>query len=198
MLAIVGVWNSHIVPLAWALMENRTQEAYTAVLQLLSHLLGDEIELTRVITDFEEAEMNSWEEVFEVRVQGCMWHMCRRFLIVAGELGLIGFMRNIPAVRRIVRLTMALPLLPERFIRTGMLTVVHEARDEGPYVYGLVSDFLHYVYRNWVRPQRRLQRMCVYGSHQRTNNANECHNHILRRTLGLHPDTYRFIRKYSS
>ena len=74
---IEGVWRHRIVPLAWALMESRTEVAYTALFQLLSNLLGPNIELTRVITDYEAAQQNAWENVFHVRVQGCLWHLCR-------------------------------------------------------------------------------------------------------------------------
>lgn len=74
---IVGVWRHHIIYLGWALMESRTQVAYTALLQLIRNLLGPNIAVTRVITDFESAEQNAWNEVFGVTVQGCLWHMCR-------------------------------------------------------------------------------------------------------------------------
>jgi len=58
-------------------MSCRTENAYTAVLELLRQLLGAQIELTRVITDFETAEQNAWHTVFGVRVQGCLWHLCK-------------------------------------------------------------------------------------------------------------------------
>lgn len=58
-------------------MESRTQVAYRALLELLQNLLGPNIALTRVISDFETAEQNAWEGVFQVIVQGCLWHLCR-------------------------------------------------------------------------------------------------------------------------
>lgn len=74
---IVGVWNDHIIPLAWVLMESRTEAAYTAVLQLLQNHMGPNIALNRAISDFETAEQNAWHNVFQVDTQGCMWHLAR-------------------------------------------------------------------------------------------------------------------------
>lgn len=58
-------------------MESRTEVAYKAVLELIRHVLGPNIALTRVIGDFEAAQQNAWEETFGVMVQGCLWHLCR-------------------------------------------------------------------------------------------------------------------------
>lgn len=66
-----------MIPLAWVLMSGRTEEAYSAVLQYLRHLMGPEIEVNRAITDFETAEQNAWQNVFGISVQGCLWHADR-------------------------------------------------------------------------------------------------------------------------
>ena len=58
-------------------MESRTEVGYTAVLQLLQNILGQDIELTRIITDFETAQQNAWQNVFQIAVQGCLWHLAR-------------------------------------------------------------------------------------------------------------------------
>jgi len=58
-------------------MEAKTENAYTAVLQLILHLCPDDMDLLRAITDFETGLQNAWERVFNVVVQGCHWHMCR-------------------------------------------------------------------------------------------------------------------------
>ncbi|KAK3925520.1 Pol polyprotein [Frankliniella fusca] len=190
---IVGVWQHHIVPLAYALMETRTELAYTALFELLQHLLGPQILLTRVITDFEAGQQNAWENVFRVHVQGCLWHYSRRFLIVAGQLHLIIPMREIEQVRRIVRLTMALPLLPVRHIRRGFRLILETARDEGQYIFNILIDFLNYVNNNWILSDARLRRMCVFGSEHRTNNACETNNRDLRKVLGNHPNIFLFM-----
>lgn len=58
-------------------MSSRTEVAYTAVLQLVSNLVGDNMNLRRAITDFETAEQNAWRNVFNVIVQGCLFHLGR-------------------------------------------------------------------------------------------------------------------------
>ena len=55
-------------------MESRTEVAYIAVLTFIKRRLGDHHRILRVITDFEQAEQNAWEMVFQV--QGCLYHVC--------------------------------------------------------------------------------------------------------------------------
>lgn len=63
-------------------METRSLEAYTAVMTYHRHLIGDDAELTRLIMDFEAAEMRAGEEIFQCRVTGCMWHLIRVSVIL--------------------------------------------------------------------------------------------------------------------
>lgn len=104
-------------------------------------------------------------------------------------------MRRIPEVRRIIRLTFALGLLPVDMIVRGYHLILQHARLEGMYVFRMVRPFLVYVWDEWVsRPWRRA-RMSVFGSNQRTNNACESSNRALRQEVGTHPGIYAFIRK---
>lgn len=89
------------------------------------------------------------------------------------RLGLIGAMRGIEEVRFIIRLSLALPLLPENLIVQGYFVVLRHARDEGNYIFRLVLPFLNYVYTYWVSRPWRRRRMTVFGSQQRTNNCCE-------------------------
>jgi len=84
-------------------------------------------------------------------------------------------MRRIPEVRAIVRMTIALALLPDEphdsYILRGFHIITRHAQDEGNYIFGIVQAFLQYVWTSWVgRPWLR-RRMCVFGSLQRTNNV---------------------------
>lgn len=109
------------------------------------------------------------------------------------SLGLIVQMRRIPEVRRIIRYTLALPLLPENLIMQGFRVIMQHARDEGNFIFRIVQPFLRYIWRNWVsRPWRRT-RMSVFGSYQRTNNVCESHNRTLREAVGTHQNLYSFI-----
>ncbi|KAK3919969.1 Ribonuclease HII [Frankliniella fusca] len=190
---IVAVWNHHIITVGWVLMTSLTENAYTAVLQLLQQRLGPGIELTKVISDFETGQQNAWQNVFNVRTQGCVWHLSRAFLQEVAELNLVNRMRNIEEVRRIIRLTLGLALLPEPFIVDGYHVILNHAVGEGNYIYRMVLPYLRYVWRYWVsRPWRRA-RMCVHGSSQRTNNACESQNKVLREECGIHSNVYMFL-----
>lgn len=192
---IVGSWRFHNISLGVALMECRSQNAYVAVLELLRQHLGANIHLTKVITDFEVGMQNAFEQVFHVRVQGCLWHGCRRFLNAAGELGLIVLMREIYEVRRIVRLCMGIPLLPRNYMRVGLLVVIQEAREEGNYIFQIVEPFFQYIWTSWLRSDRTCARLTVFGSALRTNNTNESQNKSWMIAAGNHPGIYAFIGK---
>lgn len=67
-----------MIPLVWVLMERQTEEAYRAVLELVRRLLHDyDIAFELVITDFERAQQNAWRDVFDINIQGCLWHLVR-------------------------------------------------------------------------------------------------------------------------
>lgn len=107
-------------------------------------------------------------------------------------MGLAVYMRDIPQVRRVVRLCMGLPLLPRGMMRTGLLVIRQEALDEGNYIFQLVEPFLLYIYTTWLRSDRTCDRLTVYGC-LRTNNACESQNHAVNEALPRHPNTYAFI-----
>ena len=109
------------------------------------------------------------------------------------NLNLVQQMRRIPEVRTIIRLTLALPLLPENHIILGFHTIMRHARDEGLYIFRIVRGYLLFIWRYWVSRPWRRRRMCVFGSCQRTNNVCECHNRMLREIVGTHPNLYAFI-----
>lgn len=75
---IVANWNHTIVPIAWVLMTNRTQDAYESVLEVFRGLIGGAPNLEKVIIDFERGLKNAWESVFPgISVQGCFFHIVR-------------------------------------------------------------------------------------------------------------------------
>lgn len=108
---------------------------------------------------------------------------------------LIMRMRTIPEIRFIIRLTLALALLPENLIILGFKVILRYARDEGNYIFRLVKPYLLYIWRNWVVREWRRRRMTVYGSAQRTNNVCESHNRMLRNAVGTHANIYMFLGK---
>jgi len=180
-------------------MEAQTNEAYRAVLQLFRRLLdnGDELLIERIITDFERAQLNGWRDSFPgVHTQGCLWHLVRALVDEAMELQLGWWMRNVDEYRYIVRLAGTLPLLPRRLMVRGLVLLTREAMGQGPAFYRRVRPFLRYLNRRWVSHPLRSQWMCVFNSKHRTNNAAESLNKLMKLLMGVHPNIYRFIRKY--
>ncbi|KAK3926922.1 GTPase Der [Frankliniella fusca] len=190
---ILTTWDYHVIPLAWVLMESQTNAAYDAVCQLLRRLVGDDIIVERIITDFEPAQRNGWINNFDTTVQGCLWHLVRAYVDEAKELNLGWWMRNVDEYRRLIRLAGTLPLLPRRLMRRGLILLTQEAMREGPAFYGRVRPFLRYLNQRWVSDPIRAQWMCVYRSVHRTNNAAESHNKTMKLLMGTHPNIYSFI-----
>ncbi|XP_034246261.1 uncharacterized protein LOC117648123 [Thrips palmi] len=190
---ILGVWDNTIIPLAWALMSRKTENAYIAVLHLLLNLMDQEFDLQRVITDFEDAEQNAWHIVFGVHTQGCHWHLGRDHMQQLAELDMLRYVRDIGEVRQIVRECICLALLPRRRIVPGYLILLRRARQEGPYIFRIVRPYLVYVWNSWIRREVRRNRMCVFGSEQRTNNAAESGNKSLNDEVGNHAMVFNFL-----
>ncbi len=64
-----------IIPCAYALLPNKTQETYTRLLRGLT-TRGVVLNPTTVMTDFELAAQNAFEEVFpNVQLTGCYFHL---------------------------------------------------------------------------------------------------------------------------
>lgn len=65
-----------VIPIAQVLMSSKTQEEYVSVLQHIRHMVPN-FNPSLVMTDYETAMQNAWQQVFHVRVVGCYWHYCR-------------------------------------------------------------------------------------------------------------------------
>ncbi|XP_059169402.1 uncharacterized protein LOC131951125 [Physella acuta] len=67
--------NGRTVPCVYALLQNKTQETYTALLQQLT-VLNTNLQPISIMIDFEMAVIKSVERVFpECEVKGCFFHL---------------------------------------------------------------------------------------------------------------------------
>ncbi|KAK3920809.1 Cilia- and flagella-associated protein 54 [Frankliniella fusca] len=205
--AIVTVHNHTVVPLAWFLMERKSEAAYIAALSLLRAKLRH-WNATLVICDYEDAMMNAFRIVLAVDVQGCLFHSAHaisyfdmHFFLCFQDMaeyarvhiGVI-ILQNYPHIKMIVEMCCALPLLPHHLLQRGFNAVVTLASQLGPLSY-LISTFLNYIQREWLNHSNRGQTMSVSGSCFRTNNASESNNRRMKRRIGVHhPNIYQFIR----
>lgn len=73
MYTIHGTRNGIHIPCAFALLPDKRESTYTAVLEKLKDL-RPLLEPHTVITDFEQAAMNSFKNVFGAQLHGCHFH----------------------------------------------------------------------------------------------------------------------------
>ncbi|KAK3930126.1 L-cysteine:1D-myo-inositol 2-amino-2-deoxy-alpha-D-glucopyranoside ligase [Frankliniella fusca] len=191
---VIVTLNDHtVIPLAWFLMERKTQDAYVEALMLLRAKLQN-WSATTIVCDYEDAMMNAFRLVLGVEVQGCLFHSAHDMSNYARiNIGVVT-LRNFPFIKFIVDLCCALPLLPGQLLQRGFNVIVAQASQLGPY-FNLISIFLDYVQREWLNHSNRGKTMSVCGSSFRTNNASESNNRRMQRKIAVHhPNVYHFIR----
>ncbi|XP_034233004.1 uncharacterized protein LOC117640562 [Thrips palmi] len=161
------------LPLAFVLMQSRTQPAYE---ELLSTLRDCGCDPRVVHTDFEVAQYNAWKTVFgrQLRVEGCLYHYVVRLREKAKKLRLAQLLKRNRRADSIVKSCNALPLLPSHRIRKGLATIERRARRNG--LHGQLAPFFQYMRTTWI-PRRNIMSVCY--SEDRTNNISESLNHAL-------------------
>lgn len=189
---LVTIHDHTVIPLCWCLMESKSQAAYEAVLGLIRVNLGN-WRFTKVISDFEDAIMNSFHIVFQVEVQGCLFHAADAMAKHAkSTIGLL-LICNLNEVELVIRLCCSLPLLPEDLLQRGLNVIGTFALLMGDIIYGIVRPFLMYVQQHWLGHVNRGAALSVCGSAHRTNNASETNNgRMNRRVKTHHPNVFHF------
>ncbi|KAK3915248.1 Protein FAR-RED ELONGATED HYPOCOTYL 3 [Frankliniella fusca] len=108
-----------ILPLAYALMESRSQVAYHDLLSFIRRIIP-ELDPDFFMSDFETSLQNAVVEVFpRARLSGCLWHYARAVCRHVGSLGLHALVRDNENARRLVRLCLAIPLAPPNRLLRG-------------------------------------------------------------------------------
>jgi hypothetical protein len=103
-------------------------------------------------------------------------------------------------VRHIIKMAIALPLLPSTLVWEGFDVIV-DYFDNLPANFGRetkakLTQFLEYVRSFWLE-RIGLERFCVYRDLNRTNNVVEVQNRILYALVGVaHPTQWIFLGKY--
>ncbi|XP_034250361.1 uncharacterized protein LOC117650857 [Thrips palmi] len=192
---IVTIYGNTVVPLCWCLMESKTESAYIAVLLLLrTHLIWWSFE--RVICDFEDAMIAAFSMVFQVPVQGCLFHAVSAMSKHARTNIGVPFIQALE-VQMVVRLCCSLPLLPSDFLHRGLNIIGQLALETfHPLLYAVVRPFLAYILHEWLGHINRGATLSVSGSVHRTNNASESNNGMMKRRFGVHhPNIYHFLGK---
>ncbi|KAK3932642.1 putative WRKY transcription factor protein 1 [Frankliniella fusca] len=187
---LVTVRDNHILPLASALMESRSQMAYRDLLMFIRRILPD-LDPDFCMTDFEIAQQNAILDVFpRARLSGCLWHYSRAVCRNVRSLGLHAIVRDNQNARRIVRLCLAIPLSPPGRLFEALNAVVMEARRLN--LQEQFTDLFNYLRATWIEGigERTL---CVFGVRHRTNNVAEAHHRNINSRVVRRPNVWRFI-----
>ncbi|XP_052131282.1 uncharacterized protein LOC127751580 [Frankliniella occidentalis] len=142
---VVTMYMDNVIPVAYALMENRLEATYMNVLAKL-HELG--LRVRNVTTDFEIGQSNAWRRVFGATASGCLVHHTRSSWGSVGRLGLLGAVRGNRFAEKCVQLLVTVPRLPADRIGEGFNCVKEFAREKE--VYAAMYGFFAYFYTQWL------------------------------------------------
>ena len=108
------------MPVAFALMHNRSESAYKAVFQKIKDIVeedGSSLRVKEFIVDYEKAIWNALRAVFvNAHVRGCWFHFCQCIIRKARELELTDAFFNHNRVHKMLKRLMCLHLIDKNNI----------------------------------------------------------------------------------
>jgi hypothetical protein len=169
----IGEENTNIVPVAYALLSDKSTDTY----EVLFHLLKAEVSdwtPEAFKTDFEVAVMKAILSVFpNVITKGCYFHYSQAVWKKGKELQLT----KLKSTRRQVALSAVLPLLPQNEIFNGWWYVAAQSPDDKN-----SKIFRDYMFKQWLRDDF-INVWCVFGQRHRTTNSLEAWHSKLNKTI---------------
>lgn len=112
----------------------------------------------------------------------------------SAALGLKALANRVQALRSLLRAFTAIPLLPPHLLDRGFRALVQESIRRN--LFQLLLPFMYYFMKTWLLGWRR-DTVSVFEQADRTNNAGESANRMLRRRTGPHhPSLWKFMSKY--
>ena len=169
----IGGEETNIVPVAYALLSDKSTDTYEVLFHLLKAQVPDWTPET-FKTDFEIAVMNAIVVVFpKVITKGCYFHYSQAVWKKGKELQLT----KLKTTRRQVALSAVLPLLPQNEIFNGWWYVAAQSPDDEN-----SKIFREYMLKQWLRDDF-INVWCVFGQRHRTTNALEAWHSKLNKTI---------------
>lgn len=207
---IHGTFQGHVFPLVYVIMQRKTQDSYTAVLQQLLVIAAEMaivIAPEHVLTDFEQAAINAFRTVFPAAVlHGCLFHFTQSIWRNTVSRGLRGVYldRENPERRRQIQQFFGLPFLPLEDLEEVFDSLVEEIEDEN------ILDLATYIEQTYIRGfparGRRAARPPLYPPpywnvypsvlnrmHRTTNVVEGFHSLFQRIISAHHVNIWRFI-----
>lgn len=179
---------TNICPLVYALMSERTEKAYTILIQMLRSQVPNWCP-KKFMTDFEFAAINAIKAEFpNIILRGCLYHYKNSLRRKGKALGLL----KTKYTRRIVNLCAALPLLPKDQIKDGWTYVQQTCPPNHP----KINCFMKYMSKFWLKDDKFVNQWCIFGEQYRTNNNIEGWNFSLNTSVARkNPNIVKLIEE---
>lgn len=200
---IHGTRNGINIPCVFALLPNKLEATYTALLRKLLEIQSG-LQPTTVVTDFEMAAMKAFTNVYNTEIHGCHFHFGQCIWRRVQEYGFAGRYNNEPDFAMHIRMLVALAYVPnsDKVAAYEELTRLETFPEVDPLLTYFEDTFLG-------RPARRRRRNAalfpshiwdcyeaVRLEHPRTNNAVEgWHNAFALSVQIAHPTVPRLVVK---
>ena len=175
------------IPVLYALLENKTEISYTAVLQFLKRRCP-RFDPDTFVVDFEAAEHNAIQAVYpDTRIQGCHFHYCQ---------ALKDRINKLPGIKEDAHLSQlmgcfyAIPFLPLHDVEDGYHILENNLLNYYPAITSESQRFLEYYERTWIQGQSHTHPanwnvvLSTLEGTPRTNNPSEGSNNALNQAVG--------------
>lgn len=164
--------TTSVRPLIFALMSNKKESSYIALLEIIKSQIGWNI--IKIHCDFEIAFINAISTVFpDISIVGCYYHWMRNVWKKAKILK-----HNKKTENRIIGMCAVLPLLPSDAVGEGWAYIKSKHEDANL----KMTKFMKYMQR-FMNKKNFIPIITVFGERHRTNNVVESWHSYLNKRL---------------
>lgn len=181
--------ETNIIPVAFALLKNKTRQTYERLFRLLK---GDNWNPSSVTIDFEQAVISAIQNVFPtVELNGCHFHYTQCIWRKVQEVGMVTEYKNNDEIRLHIRMCAALAYLPLEDLDDGWLTIQESSPNNEK-----LQEFYDYYVEQWLQNSTITKNMWnCYNKMHRTNNAVEGWNNRLGHVVSRsHPRVLDLVK----
>ena len=188
-------FNFKSIPCMYIFMSTRTKcaymEVFTEVLNLFVSVKGLAPYVERLMIDFEIALWQALRDLKEngifaspnLKITGCIFHFTQAIFRKLNFFHLKSSYRFNPDTKFLLRLFMALPLLPEHMILRQYLRLRRKCFAYKGKIGTLLQHFSNYFRKTWMTGNWGPHDWCQFEEIHRTNNISESHNGAFKKRL---------------
>ncbi|XP_051167015.1 uncharacterized protein LOC127285188 [Leptopilina boulardi] len=191
LLTLIMIKFNHGFPIAYALMESKSETAYVSVLTEIRRLLPN-LNVTSAMSDYETALKNTILYHFpEADIFGCYFHYTQGIFHFACSIGLKRYLKTSEEGKHTLKQLMALAFLPPEKIRQTYTEIKRIKSEE---CQRILADLFKYYENQWLE-RVKPEGFSVFGLNRRTNNVLESYHKRLSTKIGKKPSTWQFTKK---